>query len=136
MNPRMCAPIVVQVDGFLLQSDGDGEPRIRDIDLAERLGYDRPRKIRDLIGRMIETGEILDVHVRPTVGRIPESLENAPGRPATEYWLDEEQTLLVCMRSDAPKAMAVNPGAIFGRPGNRGHRSGRKSPRGASPWRR
>lgn len=27
----------------------DGEPRARDIEIAERLGYARPRKIRELI---------------------------------------------------------------------------------------
>lgn len=28
---------------------GDEEPRIKDLDLAERLGFERPRKVRDLI---------------------------------------------------------------------------------------
>jgi hypothetical protein len=32
---------------------GDDQPRVLDIRLAERLGYERPRKIRDLIERNI-----------------------------------------------------------------------------------
>lgn len=29
----------------------NGEPRVHDLHLAERLGFDRPRKIRDIIKR-------------------------------------------------------------------------------------
>ena len=49
------------------------EPRVRDTDLAERLGYDRPRKIREIIMRMIESGELSGLHVRPAVGRTSSS---------------------------------------------------------------
>ena len=38
-----------------LRPDDDGEPRVLDLDLAERLGYERPRKIRDLIDRHMDT---------------------------------------------------------------------------------
>lgn len=38
------SPMVLRVDGYELQTfDGDDTPRIRDIDLAERLEYERPR---------------------------------------------------------------------------------------------
>lgn len=60
---------VVRVGSWLLcagPTEGE-EPRIRDIDLAERLGYERPRKIREIIDRW--TADLGPVHVRPTVGR-------------------------------------------------------------------
>lgn len=37
----------------------DGEPRVRDIELAERLGFDRPSNIRNLIQRNIKEIEAL-----------------------------------------------------------------------------
>ena len=80
----------------------DGEPRARDLDIAERLGFERPRKIRELIERNLI--EIEGFGVCPTVGRT-----SGPkgGRPTAEYWLNEEQALLVAALSDAPNAVAV-----------------------------
>jgi|SRR5581483_371761 len=101
------APMVLRVEGFSFEVDESGEPRIRDVDLAERLGYERPRTIRELVERMVDSGEIVDVSPRRTVrpgkfrGKTQELVE------VIEYWLDEEQALLVCMRSDAPRAADV-----------------------------
>ena len=35
----------------LMLIDHEGEPRVLDLQLAEALGFERPRKIRDLIAR-------------------------------------------------------------------------------------
>ena len=40
------------------------------VDLAERLGFDRPRNIRQLIGRMVEQGFLPGVQTRCTVQRV------------------------------------------------------------------
>ncbi len=80
----------------------DGEPRARDLDIAERLGFDRPRDIRKLIERNLP--EIESFGVCATVARTP---AERGGRPATEYWLTEEQALLISSRSDAENAPAV-----------------------------
>jgi hypothetical protein len=100
--------IVLQVDGFALHRDEkDGEFRVRDLDLAERLGYDEPRAIRKLISRMIETGELMGVVARDTVsrgklrGKVHEQIS------VTEFWLDQIEALLVVMRSDAPNAVPM-----------------------------
>jgi|GEM_PF-3877653 len=105
--------IVLQVDGLALQRDpADGEFRIRDIELASRLGYDQPRDIRKLISRMVETGELSGFHMRATVARIQIGPKTRPIRPertevVDEYWLDRIEALLVVMRSDAPHAVPM-----------------------------
>lgn len=90
------------INGWSLDASGD-EPRIRDIDLAERLGYERPTDIRYLVKRLAKDGKISDSDIVRTVRR------NAGerGRPATEYWLTEEAALLVVTRSETAIATAL-----------------------------
>ena len=100
--------IVLQVDGLALQrSADDGEFRVRDIDLAERLGYDRPRDIRKLIKIMIDTGELLDLLPRAAVARGKMRGKVQEEIVVDEYWLDRVEALLVVMRSDAPRAIPM-----------------------------
>jgi hypothetical protein len=54
----------------------DGRPQVRDLALAEWLGYERPAKIRELIRR--NRLEIEALGIIPTVGKIREGA----GRPA------------------------------------------------------
>lgn len=105
------ASTAIVFDGWTLATDGE-EPRVRDLDLADRLGYDRPRKVRELIDRMIGIGEISDVHVRPTVGRT--SMPRGGERETTvnEFWLTEEQALLVSVSSQTPRAMEVRKALV------------------------
>jgi hypothetical protein len=83
----------------LAVAEFEGEPRIRDLDLAERLAFDRPRKIRELIER--NRVEIEGLGTCPAVGRV------ARGNQVREFYLNEEQALLVAVLSDAPQAPAV-----------------------------
>lgn len=76
-----------------------GEPRVRDLDLAERLGFDRPRKIRELIERNIAEIE--------GMGSLAPRRGKSRGQVFTEYWLNEEQALLVAVLSNAPQAKVV-----------------------------
>lgn len=76
-----------------------GEPRIRDLDLAERLGFERPRDIRKLIER--NRSEIEAFGTRATVAHV------VRGNPTKEVYLNEEQALVVAVLSNAPQAPAV-----------------------------
>ncbi|MBB4267805.1 hypothetical protein [Roseospira visakhapatnamensis] len=80
----------------------ENEPRIHDLRLAERLGFRRERDVRKLIERnrteLSDHGEVC-----ATVAQTSE----AGGRPATEYWLNEGQALVICMLSRTRVAAQV-----------------------------
>ncbi|AWJ82708.1 hypothetical protein TSH58p_03750 [Azospirillum sp. TSH58] len=85
-------------------NDQDGEPRVSDVILAERLGFGQPRDIRKLIERNraeLETyGEICATVAQNTdpMGR---------GRPGKAYYLNEGQALVICALSRTPQAALV-----------------------------
>jgi hypothetical protein len=82
----------------------DGEPRARDIEIAERLGYARPRNIRDLIERNRAELEAFG----PLAPRRAAQLRtNGAEHDVDEFWLTEEQSLLVAALSKTEKAAAV-----------------------------
>lgn len=93
---------LIKLDDLRVISQND-EPRIPDWKLAVALGFDRPRKIRELIERNRAELE--------RYGRLPHrgaTSHDGPGaRPVQEYWLNEAQALLICMKSDAPRAADV-----------------------------
>ena len=92
--------MILRHEGFLFEVGGDGLPRVRDLDLAERLGYERHRDIRQLIERLEpELGEVC--------GTVPQTAKNKGGRPGREYWLTEEQAYLVAAKSETPEAIAI-----------------------------
>jgi hypothetical protein len=76
----------------------EDQPRIRDIDLALALGYGRPTDIRELIGR--NRAELEDYGIIRAI-RIN---TGERGRPATEYWLTEDQALCICLKAETEKA--------------------------------
>lgn len=69
--------------GFISPSIHDGELRILDTVLAERLGFDRPRKIRELIRRHLPSIE--EMGTCPTVGRV------IKGNLTDEFYLNKKQ---------------------------------------------
>lgn len=77
----------------------DGEPRARDIEIAERLGFKQPRDIRKTLARhrgaLEGFGPVL---VAETTYR---------GQKSEEWHLNEEQALYAATVSDAPNAPAV-----------------------------
>ncbi|MCF1744705.1 hypothetical protein [Paradevosia shaoguanensis] len=77
----------------------DGEPRFRDLDLADRLGFSRSRSIRQLIERNRVEIEAF--------GPLATQRGKSRGQEFMEYWLNEEQGLLVATLSDAERAPDV-----------------------------
>lgn len=87
-----------------------GEPRVHDIVLGQRLGFERPRKVRELIHRnfaeLKRYGE-----VSPHRGAKPQ-LGSKGGRPQSGFLLNEGQALLVCMFADTDRAAEVREQVI------------------------
>lgn len=77
----------------------DGELRILDTDLATRLGFAKPTKIRDLIKR--HKGSLEEMGPLPTVGRV------INGGNATEHYLNEEQALFITAKSETAAATKI-----------------------------
>lgn len=102
-----------------------GEPRVLDLRLAEALGYERPRKIRDIIksnidelarhGEMVALVGGVDAATSGGIEGLPRSGASLPrsganpngGRPATEYLLTEGQALVVCLLARTERAADV-----------------------------
>lgn len=80
----------------------DGIARMRDLDLGEALGFDRPRNVRKLIQthrnilETLEATNLLQVEQTPKVGR-----------PSREYWLSKKQCLYICAKSDTDLAAMI-----------------------------
>ncbi len=95
---------VVTVDGWELRVGDDEEPRVLDIVLAERLGFARPAKIRDLVKKLIREGKLNEAHCFPVTG-IRRS--GAVQRSLTEFWLSEAGALKVIAKSETKRADAI-----------------------------
>ena len=76
-----------------------GEARIRDVDLANRLGFAKATKIRDLIKRHRTSLEALGP--LPTVGRV------INGGGATEFCLNKKQAIFLTAKSETPTATEI-----------------------------
>ncbi|HWL68154.1 MAG TPA: hypothetical protein VNS22_07180 [Geminicoccus sp.] len=78
----------------------EGEVRILDTDLAERLGFERPRKIRDLIGphrgALSQLGELATTEI--VVGK---------GQRTTAYLLNKKQAVFITAKSETAEATAI-----------------------------
>lgn len=80
----------------------NGEPRIMDERLAAALGFDRPRKIRDLIERHRAALERF-AGVCTTVGQT----SSRGGRPGRAFWLTKKQALYLCTKSETERATDI-----------------------------
>lgn len=77
----------------------EGEPRIRDLDLAERLGFDRPLNIRNLIKR--HAASLNAMGPLFTVKRV------INGGEATEFYLNRKQAIFITAKSETPQATDI-----------------------------
>ncbi len=80
----------------------EDEPRVRDVDLAERLGFANPLDIRKLIRRHEAAGNVKPFHQVATVATTA-----AVPRTAIELWLDQADALYITTKSETEKANAI-----------------------------
>jgi len=91
----------------------DDGPRVQDLRLAEALGFAQQRDIRKLIDRNIQElegyGEVCATvaQTHSDTGDEEPKPANKGGRPGREYWLNEEQALLLSMFARTDNAAAV-----------------------------
>lgn len=81
---------------------GDGEPRVRDADLAERLGYANVKNFRSLI-------RANEKYLRK-INQLRERRDRCPGggRDVVEYWLTEAQAIFIIGQSGTPVAKDIS----------------------------
>lgn len=89
---------IISIHGYELHVH-NGEPMVRDLELAEKLGYERPRRIRELIKVMLERSQIDPSLVCPRQRQTP-----GGGRPSLEYYLSEKAALKVITKSETLNA--------------------------------
>ncbi len=101
-SPPIAAALLTfqEFEGMVL----DGCFYVRDTALGEKLGYDRPRKIRDLINRHVD--ELAEYDTAPQVGAQYTKRIVAQDETAA-YYLNEDQALILIGHSDAPNAKAI-----------------------------
>lgn len=103
-NPRQMeqrTATEIGLDGLRLCDDfGDGEPRVRDVEVGRRLGMARPEDIRQQISKYADDlAELGDLTSSP--------LHDGTGCPSREYWLNMEQALFVVGRSETQLGRAL-----------------------------
>ncbi|MGY6251658.1 hypothetical protein ACXIUS_29730 [Bosea thiooxidans] len=85
----------------------NGEPRILDTLLAERLGMERLTNIRTKIKE-----NFLEISMHGPICTETVQIPGARGRPGTAYYLNEPQALLLCMFANTPKAAQIRKSVI------------------------
>lgn len=79
----------------------EGEARIRDLDLAARLGFADPHKIRNLIDR--HAGALAALGVSATVAET----SSKGGRPGKAYYLNRKQAIFITAKSETAEATEI-----------------------------
>jgi len=92
---------IAPIEGATVREFEDGLPRVRDLDLAEWLGYDPLTNIRRVIQRHLSEIEAFGFLVKLS------EKSGTRGRPAMEYWLTEDHAVAVCQLSRGPQAAEV-----------------------------
>lgn len=77
----------------------EGELRILDIDLAQRLRFAKPTKIRELIKR--HSDNLVKMGTLPTVGRV------INGGNAKEFYLNRKQAIFITAKSETKEATEI-----------------------------
>ena len=92
---------LAQVGGWTLATSGfgDGRQRVQDLELARKLEFARPRKIRELIQSLVDQGELPGIHVRPREGRTSMPHGGERVSVVNEFWLTEEEALFVAAKA-------------------------------------
>ena len=93
---------VLHVNGWVV-SEMNGEPTVRDTDLADKLGYERPRAIRQLIKNMINNGSF---GVATPHGDLERTSKFSP-KESEVFYLNQKQALKVISKSETKIADAI-----------------------------
>ena len=97
------SPLALSVHDLRVIESGHAKAdlRIHDLRLAERLEFKAPRQIREMIER-----NRLELE---RYGELPSSSYRATrsGKIGVEFWLNEAQALLICMKSETSRAADV-----------------------------
>ncbi|MBK8696502.1 MAG: hypothetical protein IPN17_30615 [Deltaproteobacteria bacterium] len=106
---RWLASLPGVVDLPLSTEGADRVPRVRDVDFALWLGFERPRKFRELVRRMEKQEKLGGLEWRPTVGRQPVGPFGGGSKEfaVDEAWLTKEEALLAATQAGTPKAWAI-----------------------------
>ncbi|MBF0151934.1 MAG: hypothetical protein HQL84_18105 [Magnetococcales bacterium] len=86
----------------------DGRPMIQDVELGERLQYTRPRKVKELIERLLDQGKINKNNVCTAVGQTSEQ----GGRPGATYYLDRHACMKVIFNAETKVADKITDEVI------------------------
>lgn len=92
-----------------IEASVDTVPRIQDVLLADRLGYSRSRDIRQMIER---NRAELEAYGNVAVRCRAVETGNGSIKEVTEFYLNEHQSLLICMFSKTEMAAAVRKALI------------------------
>jgi P63C domain len=86
---------------FRIERQDDGELRISDAEMADRLGYSTVKDFRSLVRRHAKTLNKFNVL------RAVQHRNEMGGRPSFEYFLTEQQAIFVVAKSEMPKAIDI-----------------------------
>lgn len=87
---------------FQIERQDDGEARISDVEMSERLGYPRIADFRHLIRNHKQTLNKFN-HLAFNQRALPQG----GGRPVTEFWLTEAQAIYIVTKSEAKLAVEI-----------------------------
>lgn len=79
----------------------NGEPRVHDLHLADKLGFADQYMIRKLIKRNHD--KLLKFGIVSTV----ETIHEGAGRPSADFYLNQRQAVFICMKSETDRAFDV-----------------------------
>ncbi|MDQ0317763.1 hypothetical protein [Amorphus orientalis] len=85
----------------------EGEPRIRDLDLADRLQWSRPREIRTLIAR-----NLAELELHGGICCTTQQNTGRRGRPGKSYYLNEGQALVIAALSRTDRAAQIRKAIV------------------------
>ena len=94
--------MTAEIIPFRIERQDDGEPRISDKEMAQRLGYPNVFEFRRLITRHSRTLAKFGVLVT-----VPETPGTAGGRPTKAYLLTEHQATFIVGKSEMPIATDI-----------------------------
>jgi len=101
--------IELHVNGFDVRADSaDDEPRLRDVDIAERAGMAQPRNVRAVIKKAAKSGLLRaeDMRTQTVRMQIPKPRGGFESRTVTEFWLTQTGASLLLTQLRTPAAIA------------------------------